>query len=85
MPSNENDPKDEMITNEDRSITNSDEQDKALQKGEQPTEQNKADDERVPTVTPDNDNGDPGPPAKGGETVTEDSSNKGKGPAGENL
>lgn len=34
---------------------------------------------KVPTVTPNNDNGKPGPPA---ET---DSSNKGKGPKGEAL
>jgi hypothetical protein len=48
-------------------------------KGKMPKEQNKSDAPRVKTVTPDNDNGDPGPPAK------KDSSNKGKGPKGENL
>ena len=50
-----------------------------LSKGNQPTVQNKPDDKRVPTVAPDNDSGKPGAPAK------KDSSNKGKGPAGENL
>jgi hypothetical protein len=57
------DPKDDQITNKDDSITNKD-GDNYLEKGEQPTEQNKPDKERVPTVTPDNENGDPGPPAK---------------------
>lgn len=51
----------------------------SLAKGKQQQEQTKPDSERVPTVTPDNDNGKPGPPAK------KDTSNKGKGPAGENL
>jgi len=50
-----------------------------LQKGIQAGEQSKPDKPRVKTVTPDNDNGDPGAPAQ------KDSSNKGKGPAGENL
>jgi hypothetical protein len=49
------------------------------QKGKQPQVQQKADDKRVKTVTPDNDNGKPGAPA------AEESSNKGKGPKGENL
>ena len=35
--------------------------------------------EKVPTVTPDHENGKPGPPAK------KDTANKGKGPKGENL
>ncbi|MBE9583816.1 hypothetical protein IM792_05100 [Mucilaginibacter sp. JRF] len=35
-----------------------------LAKGNQPTEQKKDDDERVHTVTPDNDSGDPGPPVE---------------------
>jgi hypothetical protein len=56
-------PKDDMITNKDDSITNKD-GDNYLEKGEQPTEQNKPDKELVPTVTPDNENGDPGPPTK---------------------
>ncbi|RKR82532.1 hypothetical protein BDD43_2717 [Mucilaginibacter gracilis] len=51
----------------------------SLAKGKQAQEQNKPDNKRVTTVTPDNDNGKPGGPAK------KDSSNKGKGPAGENL
>lgn len=33
-------------------------------KGNTPTEQKKPDDERIKTVTPDNDSGDPGPPAE---------------------
>lgn len=57
------DPKDEKITNNDDSVTNKD-GDNYLEKGEQPTEQKKPDKERVPTVTPDNDNGEPGPPAE---------------------
>jgi hypothetical protein len=55
-------PKDEHITNKDDSITNKD-GDNYLEKGKQPTDQDKPDKERVPTVTPDNENGDPGPPA----------------------
>ncbi|HZX59414.1 MAG TPA: hypothetical protein VFE54_11835 [Mucilaginibacter sp.] len=56
-------PKDEKITNKDDSVTNKDD-DNYLEKGEQPASQNKPGEERVPTVTPDNENGDPGPPAK---------------------
>jgi hypothetical protein len=56
-------PKDEKIINKDNSATNK-EADSDLEKGEQETVQQKPDDERVPTVTPDNDNGDPGPPAE---------------------
>jgi hypothetical protein len=52
---------------------------KDTRKGNLPKEQKKMDTPRVKTVTPDNDNGDPGPPAD------KDSSNKGKGPKGENL
>lgn len=48
-------------------------------KGNQPEVQNKKDTPRVKTVTPENENGNPGPPAE------KDSSNKGKGPKGENL
>lgn len=51
----------------------------SLAKGKQAQQQTKPDSKRVDTVTPDNDNGKPGAPA------TKDSSNKGKGPAGENL
>jgi hypothetical protein len=58
-----NDPKDEQILNKDDSVTNKD-GDSYLEKGKQPGEQRKPDQERVPTVTPYNDNGDPGPPAK---------------------
>jgi len=54
--------------------TNSD-----LRKGTQAGEQNKQDNTLIKTVTPDNDNGDPGKPAQ------KNSSNKGKGPSGENL
>jgi len=56
-----NNPKDEQILNKDDSITNKD-GDNYLEKGEQPTDQNKSDQKPVPTVTPDNDNGEPGPP-----------------------
>ena len=58
-----NSPKDEQILNKDDSITNKD-GDNYLEKGEQPTDQNKSDQKRVPTVTPNNDNGEPGPPAE---------------------
>ncbi|MDB4904683.1 MAG: hypothetical protein JWQ63_3964 [Mucilaginibacter sp.] len=51
---------------------------KNLKKGKQPTIQNKPDAPRVKTVAPDNDSGEPGPPA-------EKSSNVGQGPAVENL
>ncbi|MDB5130894.1 MAG: hypothetical protein JWR02_643 [Mucilaginibacter sp.] len=50
-----------------------------LAKGNQSTVQNKPDEKRVPTVTPDNDSGKPGPSSE------KNSSNKGQGPAGENL
>lgn len=58
-----NDPKDEHILNKDDSITNKD-GDNYLEKGEQPTDQNKLDPKRVPTVTSDNDNSEPGPQAE---------------------
>ena len=51
---------------------------KNLQKGKQPMVQTKRDATRVKTVAPDNDSGEPGPPA-------EKSSNVGQGPAVENL
>lgn len=57
------DPKDDKITNEDNSVTNK-EPDSYLEKGKLPAEQEKPDPERVPTVTPDNENGKPGPPAE---------------------
>lgn len=72
------DPKDDKITNKDDSVTNKDGNNN-LEKGEQPTNQTKPDKEYVPTVTPDNDNGNPGPPAE------DSSSNKDGGPAKENL
>jgi hypothetical protein len=56
-------PKDEKITNKDDSVTNKD-GDNYLEKGETPTNQRKPDEERVPTVVPNNDNGEPGPPDK---------------------
>jgi hypothetical protein len=56
-------PKDEQITNQDNSVTNAD-PDTETEKGLQENEQEKPDDVRVPTVTPDNDNGDPGPPSE---------------------
>ncbi len=61
------DPKDEQITNKDESVTNKD-GDNDLEKGKQPANQKKPDEVRVPTVTPDNDSGDPGPPAEGSTT-----------------
>jgi hypothetical protein len=54
-------PKDEKIINKDDSVTNN-ESNSDLEKGEQENVQKKPDEERVPTVTPDNENGDPGPP-----------------------
>jgi hypothetical protein len=66
-----------MSNKENKTTANS--TDAGLQKGTQAGEQSKADSPRVKTVTPDNDNGAAGKPAQ------KDSSNKGKGPAGENL
>ena len=60
-------------------MANSNKSDSNLAKGKQPTVQNKPDDTRVKTVAPDNDSGKPGAPAN------KNSSNKGQGPAGENL
>lgn len=57
------DPKDEQITNRDDSVTNKD-GDNDLEKGTQPTDQPQNGDVQVPTVTPDNNSGDPGPPAE---------------------
>jgi len=51
----------------------------AAEKGKEPNVQDKPDGPRVTTVTPDNDSGDPGP------SKEQPSSNKGQGPAGENL
>lgn len=69
------DPKDDKITNKDDSVTNKD-GDNYLEKGEQPTDQKKPDKERVPTVTPDNDNGDPGPPAEKDALKKKDNSSR---------
>lgn len=56
------------------------------QKGAQPEEQQNPDDVRIPTVTPDNDSGDPGAPdEKENSAEDEESSNKDAGPKGENL
>jgi len=57
--------------------------DSELSKGSTPNVQNKPDEERVDTVTPDNDNGTPGPSTE--TPASEESSNKGQGPANENL
>jgi len=70
-------PKDERITNDDNAITNN--EDTAT--SQQPNEQDKPDEVRVPTITPGNENGDPTPDAE----PEDDTSNKGKGPKGENL
>jgi hypothetical protein len=55
-----------------------------LSKGSEPNVQDNPDDTRVETVVPDNDSGDPGPSTEQGST-DENSSNKGQGPAVENL
>jgi hypothetical protein len=70
-----NNPKDEHILNKDDSITNKD-GDNYLEKGEQPTDENKPDQEQVPTVTPDNDNGKPGRPAEEKPSKKDDSARK---------
>jgi hypothetical protein len=57
--------------------------DQDLNKGKQPEEQNKPDDNRVKTVVPDNDSGKPGKPQA--QDSNQDSSNKDAGPSGENL
>ncbi len=65
--------------------------DSALDKGNEPGTQDKPDDPRVKTVTPDNDNGDPGPSTEqpvtnsSAEQPITNSSNNGQGPSGENL
>jgi hypothetical protein len=63
------DSKDNKITNKDDSVTNKD-GNSNLEKGEQPTNQKRLDEEHVATVTPDNYNGDPAP------LIEESSSNK---------
>jgi hypothetical protein len=69
------DPKDEQITNDDNSVTNKDGNNN-LEKGQPPNPQKGEQDEQ-----PDNDIGDATMP----EEEAADSSNVGKGPAGENL
>ncbi len=70
-------PKDEQITNQDDSVTNADSNAEEPNKHPEP-EQEVA--KEIPTVTPDND-GAPTPV----KPEDEDTSNKGNGPAGENL
>ena len=72
-----NNPKDEQITNQDDSITNADNSAEEPNKHPEP-EQEVA--KEIPTVTPEND-GDP----THAKPEDEDTSNKGEGPAGENL
>ncbi len=69
------DPKDNKIINKDDSVTNND-NDNVTEK-EQATDQKKEDKEPVLAVISDNDNA--------GILADESASNKGQGPAGENL
>ncbi len=69
------DPKDNKIINKDDSVTNND-SDNVTEK-EQATDQKKEDKEPVLAVISDNDNA--------GILADENASNKGQGPAGENL
>ena len=71
-----NNPKEEQITNQDESVTNADNNPEEENKHPEP-EADVAKD--IPTVTPNNE-GDPTP-----IQPEDDSSNKDKGPAGENL
>ncbi len=70
---------------------NENKDDAALAKGNEPGTQDNSDGPLVKTVTPDNDNGDPGPSTEkpvtnsSAEQPITNSSNKGQGPAGENL
>ncbi len=95
ISNNNTDPNNQNISNNDNT-ENSDDTlgensgDSALDKGNEPGVQDKADDTRLKTVTPDNDNGDPGPsdekPATNKQSDADTpSSNKGQGPSGENL
>ncbi|GAB2981473.1 hypothetical protein GCM10027049_16910 [Mucilaginibacter puniceus] len=72
-----NNPKDEQITNDDNSVTNADNTAEEPNKHPEP-EQEVA--KEIPTVTPSND-GDPTP----AKPEDEDTSNTHNGPAGENL
>ncbi|WDF53644.1 hypothetical protein [Mucilaginibacter sp. KACC 22063] len=100
IPENENvqDPKDEKDiannsnTEKDDDTLGDNTGDASIQQGNEPNVQDKPDDVLVPTVTPDHDNGEPGPSGEQPVTnssaeqpVTETSSNKGQGPSGENL
>ncbi len=76
MESAVKDPKDEQITNVDDSVTNKD-GDNNLEKGEQQTDQGKPVDKKVLTELSDTDNAP--------ELADATASNKGQGPAGENL
>ena len=74
------DPQDDQITNNDDSVTNKD-GDNNLEQGQEANVQDQPDEERVTTVTPNNDNENPTQT----EEPEDDSSNKGQGPSGENL
>jgi hypothetical protein len=69
------DPKDSKIINKDDSVTNKDSDN--ISEKEQPTDQKKTGTEHVLTLISDNDNA--------GILADESASNKGQGPAGENL
>ncbi|MFB9841750.1 hypothetical protein [Mucilaginibacter ginsenosidivorans] len=58
-----NNPKDGQVTNRDDSVTNKD-GDNYLERGARRTDEPKKGDVQVPTATPDNNSGDPGPPAE---------------------
>jgi hypothetical protein len=70
-------PKDDQITNKDESVTNKDGNNN-LEKGEQPNAENNKEQKDVKAVIPSNDNPEL-------YETTDESSNKGQGPAGENL
>jgi hypothetical protein len=56
-----------MVNEQDKAVNGQPEDDSkqdGVTKGNTPTEQHSDDDERIHTVTPDNDSGDPGPPAE---------------------
>ncbi len=81
-----NNPIDEQITNDDNSVTNKD-GDNMLEQEEGTNVQDKPDEVRMPTVTPDTEDVDaPGDVIEDGNSEDElDASNKGQGPKGENL
>lgn len=45
-------------------MSSNNQSDQTTEKGKEPGVQDQPDDQRIKTVTPDNDNGDPGPPAE---------------------